>query len=253
MPPARPPLRSPLAGGHLTPTARSPASTTGRGIPDGLCLRGKILLGLGWDPPENEDGVVDDPNSEDHMDLDVGIVLVGKGNIYHDFVYFHNQSCAGVQHSGDNRTGAGDGDDEQIRINLSSVEAVVESMVVVISCYTGDFLTVKEAFVRVEDEGTHQELGNYILSGLFDNTSLIVCKLVRHPIRAGEWVLQIIGEPIGGRSIIDFFHQDLDGPMAALRREFKIKAKVVYDDNRFFEECASRAQAGYATATSRKD
>ena len=171
-----------------------------------------------------------------------------------DFVYFNNSTCPGVIHSGDNRTGAGDGDDEFLRFDLGNIDASVESMVVVISCFTGDFMTCKEAFVRVENENTKKELGNYTLSGLFQKTSLIVCKIVRKPHgRADEWIMQIIGEQINGRSIIDFFHQDLTGPMADLRQEFKRKARSIYDDNRFFQECIARAKQGYAVASTEKD
>jgi stress response protein SCP2 len=177
-----------------------------------------------------------------------------QGNIYVDFVYFNNSTCPGVTHSGDNRTGAGDGDDESIHFDLGSIDASVLSMVVVISCFTGDFRTVQEAFVRVENETTHQELGNYTLSGLFDKTSLIVCKFVRRPNgRPQDWIMQILGEQINGRSIIDFFHQDTSGPMADLRQEFKRKARSVYDDNRFFQECSARAKQGYAVASTEKD
>ena len=53
-----------------------------------------------------------------------------------------------------------------------------------------------------------------------------------------SWIMQILGEQINGRSIIDFFHQDTSGPMADLRQEFKRKARSVYDDNRFFRSVA---------------
>ena len=67
--------------------------------------------------------------------MDVGACLYGRNFIYHDFVYFNNRStaCGSVQHSGDNRTGEGDGIDESITIDLDSVPSAVLAIVVTVS------------------------------------------------------------------------------------------------------------------------
>lgn len=171
-----------------------------------------------------------------------------------DFVYFNNKFLSGVTHSGDNRTGAGDGDDESVIFDFAKIDQKIESMVVVVSCFNGTFTDCQDAFVRVEDGLSGEELGRWTLSNLHaSETSLITCKLVRNPTGTPrDWIVQIIGEQIQGRSIIDFFHQDREGPMAALRQEFKRKANCMYDDNLFFQECKDRETRGYAQASSDK-
>lgn len=206
-----------------------------------LTLSGKVMLGLGWDPVEGD---------EEHHDMDVGACLYGRNFIYHDFVYFNNRAtaCGSVQHSGDNRTGEGDGIDEAITIDLDSVPSAVFAIVVTINCFTGTFRHVQAAFLQVLQNNF--SLGHYSLSGLFDHESLIVCRLSRGP--GSEWVLTLIGEQIGGRSIIDYFHQDEVGVMADLRNEFKQKCGCVFDDQEFFQECRRRASRGIRAASVKK-
>eukprot|EP00622_Pseudochattonella_farcimen_P006133 FR741891.1.p1 GENE.FR741891.1~~FR741891.1.p1 ORF type:complete len:314 (+),score=-8.60 FR741891.1:53-943(+) len=198
---------------------------------DTVTLRGNVILGLGWDPvgaPTNNPA----GTATEHHDMDVGCVCLGKNNIYEDFVYFNNQASPGILHSGDNRTGEGDGDDEQLTLHLAAVPPTVRSMVVVISCFTGNFLCIKSAFVRLVELSTGRELERYPLTGQFNRESLIVCKLVRQQGGA-DWKLTVLGEQIGGRCIIDYFHQDAEGPFASLRAEFKPKADVSVSDNKF--------------------
>jgi len=206
-----------------------------------LTLSGKVVLGLGWDPVEGD---------EEHHDMDVGACLYGRNFIYHDFVYFNNTatSCSSVLHSGDNRTGEGDGIDESITIDLDSVSSAVLAIVVTINCFTGTFRHVQAAFMQVLQDNF--SLGHYSLSGLFDRESLIVCRLSRG--RGANWVLTLIGEQIGGRSIIDYFHQDQAGEMADLRNEFKVKCGCVFEDREFYAECRRRASTGIKAASVRK-
>jgi len=225
-------------------------------------------LGLGWDPAV----------SGAPMDLDVGVVLLDKDDIYVDFVYFHQQSSSGVQHSGDNRTGHGDGDDEWIKFDLSKLDSTVESLVVVVSAYQGSFMAVRNAFCRLVDEAEGREIARWELSGMFEATSLVVCKVYRD---CGWWKLFVIGEPIGGRSIVEFFFTDTYGDMAELRdgsvetcprrasrrgpedslqvraqsfvsnrrEQFKRVARIQYSDATFFKVCAERAEYGQLSAT----
>ena len=195
-------------------------------------------LGLGWDPAE--EGAP--------MDLDVGCVLLDKDGIYNNFVYFHQQSAPGVEHSGDNRTGFGDGDDEWLRFSLNDLDPAVETISIAISAYSGSFMAVKNAFCRLVDEDRGVEVARWELSGMFEETSLVVCKLYRD---AGWWKVFVIGEPIGGRSIVDFFFTDTYGPMAELREQFKRVARIAYSDAQFFKVCAERE--GYGQLSVKKD
>lgn len=195
-------------------------------------------LGLGWDPAEK--GAP--------MDLDVGCVLLDKDGIYNNFVYFHQQSAPGVEHSGDNRTGFGDGDDEWLRFSLNDMDPAVETISIVISAYSGSFMAVKNAFCRLVDEDTGVEIARWELSAMFEETSLVVCKLYRD---AGWWKVFVIGEPIGGRSIVDFFFTDTYGDMSELREQFKRVARIEYSDAQFFKVCAERQ--GFGQLSVKKD
>lgn len=195
-----------------------------------------LTLGLGWDPAVSGAAV----------DLDAGVVLLDRDGIYVDFVYFHNQRSAGVTHSGDNRTGIGDGDDESIAFDLGRLPENVTQAVVVVSAYTGSFMKVRNASCRLVDDGAGgREIARWDLSGMFKETSLVVCKLFRD---SGWWKLFVVGEPIGGRSIVEFFFTDTYGEMAELRDRFKTVARVQYSDAQFFAACAARASYGQLSA-----
>ena len=204
---------------------------------------GEVMLGLGWDPL---------PGAQ-VADLDAGCVLLDKDNVYVDFCYFHNLAVPGVQHSGDNRTGEGDGDDETIRFQLGEVPPNVESIVVAISCFAGDLARVQNAHCRVYDFATGSDLCTFSLGGRYAETSLLVCKLYRDAHAGGFWKLQVIGTPINGRNIVEFFFQDTHGPMADLRNEFKVKAACPYNDSKFFAAIEAMREAGVEAARTDKD
>ena len=109
-------------------------------------------------------------------------------------------------------------------------------------------MAVKNAFCRLVDEDRGVEIARWELSGMFEETSLVVCKLYRD---AGWWKVFVIGEPIGGRSIVDFFFTDTYGPMAELREQFKRVARIAYSDAQFFKVCAERE--GYGQLSVKKD
>lgn len=208
-----------------------------------------LTLGLGWDPVDGGKG---------SLDLDAGCVLLDRDNIYVDFVYFDNLVSSGMRHSGDNRTGAGDGDDETIHFDLTKIPPNVESIVVVISCFSGDLTRVRNAFARVVDcerardpaTADSAELCRFDIGGQFNATSLIVCKLYRD---IGFWKVQVIGTPINGRSVVEFFYLDTSGPMADLRHEFKEKAACPYSDTAFFAAMQALQEQGVAPASTDKD
>ena len=145
-------------------------------------------------------------------------MLLNSDNIYEEFVYFHNQDAPGIRHSGDNRTGEGEGDDEQIHITFNEIPTSVQTMVLAISAHEGDFMSVDNAYVRLVDVASGREIIKFELSGKFQESSLLCCKLFRD---AGQWRLFVIGEQLGGRCIVDFFFTDSYGPAAVLRNTFK--------------------------------
>lgn len=161
---------------------------------------GVIQVGLGWDTGDY-----------DNIDLDASCGMYGADKATIDEVWFRHltSKCGSVKHSGDNRTGAGDGDDEVISVDLNKVPASVSHIVFTVNSWTGQrFTAVKNAFARIVDQASGKELCRYPLSVGMDCTALIIARLYRHN---GEWKFAALGEPGNGRSI-----QDLHGAIKNL-------------------------------------
>lgn len=152
-----------------------------------------IIMGLGWDISP-EAGTVD---------LDASCAMFDAQGNPLETVYFGNKQdrARSIIHSGDNLTGAGDGDDEQIRVDLSKVPANVANIVFTVTSYRGqEFTVVRGAFCRVINGANNQEICKYQLSVGFKGTALILARLYRHN---GEWKIATLGEPADGRTIAD--------------------------------------------------
>ncbi|OIK08402.1 TerD family protein [Bacillus sp. MUM 13] len=157
-----------------------------------------IIVGLGWDTNKYDGG--------HDFDLDSSVFLLnasGKVNSDKDFVFFNNlQGGNGsVVHTGDNLTGQGDGDDEQIKIDLTAVPAEVEKIAFTITIHEAEsrgqnFGQVSNAFVRVVNEQGNEELIRYDLGEDFSiETAVVVAELYRHN---GEWKFNAIGSGYQG-------------------------------------------------------
>ena len=158
----------------------------------------KVVVGLGWDTNKYDGGHA--------FDLDARVFLLdasGKCASDRDFI-FYNQLEGGngsVVHTGDNRTGEGEGDDEQVKINLSAVPANIERISFVITIHDGEaqgqnFGQVSNAFVRIVNEETNEEAIRYDLGEDFSiETALIVGELYRH---GSEWKFSAIGSGYQG-------------------------------------------------------
>ena len=151
------------------------------------------LVGLGWD--------VRSTTGTD-FDLDASAILVKPdGKVLSDqhFVFFNNlQSPEGaVIHTGDNRTGEGEGDDEAIKVNLQKVPTDVDKVVFVVSIYDADtrsqnFGQVRNAFIRVVNEANNQELARYDLSeDASTETAMIFGEVYRN---RAEWKFRAVGQ-----------------------------------------------------------
>jgi tellurium resistance protein TerZ len=124
-----------------------------------------------------------------------------------DVVFFRQlrSKDGSIQHTGDNRTGAGDGDDEQINVNLDAVPALVKSLVFTVNSFTGqDFSQVKNAFCRIVDASNGKEIARYNLSVQGNHSAQIMAKVYRHN---GEWKMHAIGENGRGRTFEDLIPQ----------------------------------------------
>ncbi|QMT32588.1 TerD family protein [Conchiformibius steedae] len=151
-----------------------------------------VVMGLGWDAVKKKGlfGL----GGRKEVDLDASCLMFDDKNELCDVVFFNHlrSECGTVQHSGDNRTGDGDGDDEQIAVALNRVPANIKSLVFTVSNYTGqDFSQVENAYCRLINGDTGQEMARYDLSAQGNHTAQIMAKLYRHN---GEWKLHAIGE-----------------------------------------------------------
>lgn len=157
---------------------------------------GKASMGLGWDAAKKKGffGMFGGGGGE--IDLDASC-LVFEGNNLTDVVWFRQlQSRDGlIQHSGDNRTGVGDGDDEVIKVNLASLKPSVTNLVFTVNSFRGQtFNEVENAFCRLLDEGG-QEMARFNLGEKGSHTGLIMAKLSRS---GSSWSLQALGVPSRG-------------------------------------------------------
>ncbi|MDD5276106.1 MAG: TerD family protein [Methylovulum sp.] len=171
----------------------------------------KVVMGLGWDAKKSGGksllGGMFGGGGGDSIDLDASCVLFDDTNKAVDTVYFgHLKSKDGsIVHTGDNRTGDGDGDDEQIIVDLDKVPANVKSLVFTVNSFTGQtFDSVENAYCRLVDSGSKTEVARYTLSAQGSHTAQIMAKLYRHN---GEWKMHAIGENGTGRTIENLLPQ----------------------------------------------
>jgi tellurium resistance protein TerZ len=151
----------------------------------------RIFLGLGWDPTP----------SAGQVDLDASAALYDAGNSLIETVYFGalKSSDGSIRHSGDNLTGDGEGDDEQIVVDLDAVSAKVQTIFFTVTSYRGQtFDIIDSAFVRVVDSDTQAEICKYNLSDQTPTTGMIMAKIYRYN---GEWKVAALGVPADGTTV----------------------------------------------------
>ena len=166
----------------------------------------KITMGLGWDAIKSK-GFLGFGSKTESVDLDASCVLFDESNKPVDFVWFHQLKSrdGSIVHTGDNRTGAGDGDDEQINVDLSAVPAGMKSLVFTVNSFTGqNFSQVENAYCRIINAANGQEVARFNLSVQGAHTAQIMAKLYRHN---GEWKMHAIGENGSGRTFEDLMPQ----------------------------------------------
>ena len=157
-----------------------------------------IMVGLGWDVNAFDSGA--------DFDLDAAAFMLGADGrcpTEKEFIFYGNLSHASesVNHQGDNLTGEGEGDDEQIQVDLTKVPANVEKIAFTVTIYEADtrrqnFGQVSNAFIRLVDETTNTELIRYDLGEDFSiETAVVVGELYRHN---GEWKFNAIGSGFQG-------------------------------------------------------
>lgn len=157
----------------------------------------KAIAGLGWDARVT-DGQA--------FDLDASVFLVGAdGKVLSDqhFVFFNNATSpdGSVAHQGDNRTGEGEGDDEQVKISLNTVPADIQKAVFAVTIYDAEarkqnFGMVSNAYIRIVNEDNNSEIARYDLSeDASTETAMVFGELYRHN---GEWKFKAVGQGFAG-------------------------------------------------------
>ena len=158
----------------------------------------KVIVGLGWDEvPQKKGFFAAKPQSVD-CDPSAFVLKEGKLRGTEDIIYFGNlkHKSNTVVHMGDNLTGAGDGDDEQIMIELGQVPAEYDRIVLVVNIYQADkrkqhFGMIQNAFIRIVDARNNQELCRYNLTDDYSGmTAMIFGEVYRHN---DEWKFNAIG------------------------------------------------------------
>ncbi|MCL6361406.1 TerD family protein [Pectobacterium polaris] len=155
------------------------------------------MVGLGWDSRVT-DGQA--------FDLDASVFMVGEdGKVLSDanFIFFNNKlsPCASVEHQGDNRTGEGDGDDEQVKIHLAKVPVEVKKLVFSVTIYDAEarkqnFGMVSNSFMRVYNNDTGAEIARFDLSeDASTETAMIFGELYRN---GTEWKFKAVGQGFAG-------------------------------------------------------
>ena len=151
------------------------------------------MVGLGWDPRTT---------SGDAFDLDASAIMVtaaGKVRNNDDFIFYNQLESkdGSVVHQGDNRTGLGDGDDEQILINLATVSPDIARVVIVVSIDQAEarrqnFGQVRDAYCRVVNQENDAEIVRYDLSeDAASETTMVFCEIYRN---GAEWKFRAVGQ-----------------------------------------------------------
>ncbi|AHG20376.1 chemical-damaging agent resistance protein C [Chania multitudinisentens RB-25] len=173
-----------VKGGNVSLTKEAPAMTI-------------AMAGLGWDARVT-DGQA--------FDLDASVFMVGEdGKVLNDsgFIFFNNKlsACGSVEHQGDNRTGEGDGDDEQVKINLSKVPEDAKKLVFAVTIYDAEarkqnFGMVSNSYMRIYNNDNGTEIARFDLSeDASTETAMVFGELYRH---GAEWKFKAVGQGFAG-------------------------------------------------------
>jgi tellurium resistance protein TerD len=158
----------------------------------------KVFVGLGWDTNKYDGGY--------DFDLDASVFCCGEDGKAHkdtDFVFYNNlkHPSGAIEHLGDNLTGGGDGDDEQVLIDLKAIPSEIHKIAFAVTIYEADerkqnFGQVSNAFVRVVNSENNEELLRYDLGEDFSiETAVVVAEIYRS---GSEWKFNAIGSGFQG-------------------------------------------------------
>lgn len=161
----------------------------------------KLMVGLGWDAANAEGGFFKKLFSgKKDIDCDASVFVCKNGKLtsMEDVVYFGNltHKSGAIKHMGDNLTGEGEGDDEQIFVDLDKLPSEYDKLVFVVNVYQAvsrkqHFGMIKNAFIRIMDGDTNEELIHYNLTDKYDNMlAMIVGEVYK---RGNDWKFNAVG------------------------------------------------------------
>lgn len=166
----------------------------------------KVVIGLGWDEAPRKLGLF--AKKPEPIDCDASAFALHDGKLIYkeDIIYFGNlrHPTGTIQHMGDNLTGAGDGDDEQIIVELARVPAEYDRIVLVVNIYQAvqrkqHFGMIQNAFIRLVDARNNMELCRYNLTEDYSGmTAMVFGEVYRHN---GEWKFNAIGQGTNDNSV----------------------------------------------------
>lgn len=162
----------------------------------------KVIMGLGWDAVKKK-GFLGFGSTTQEIDLDASCVLFDEQGNMVDTVWFRQlrSKDGSITHTGDNRTGAGEGDDEQIIVDLPRVPSSVKTLVFTVNSFTGqNFSQIENASCRIVNATDGKEIAKFNLSVQGSHTAQIMAKVYRHN---SEWKMHAIGENGSGRTFQD--------------------------------------------------
>ncbi|WP_425552283.1 TerD family protein [Dactylosporangium maewongense] len=161
----------------------------------------KVRMGLGWDAMKKK-GLFGGLKTQS-IDLDASCLLFDSANQLVDQVWFRQlrSNDGAVQHTGDNVTGAGEGDDESIIVDLVALSLNVRTLVFVVNSFTGQsFAQIENAYCRLVDETNGAELARFDLSGSGPHTAQVMAKVTRDQ---QGWTMTALGTQASGRTFRD--------------------------------------------------
>ena len=174
----------------------------------------RLMVGLGWD--EVQRGFLSSlfGGAKADIDCDASVILCGADgklvsrSVNDCLVYFGNlrHASGAIVHQGDNLTGAGEGDDEQVMVDLARLPASVQKLVFVVNIYDANvrhqhFGMIRNAFIRIVDTANNKELCRYNLTDDYSGmTGVVVGEIYR---MGGDWKFSAVGQGVANASRLD--------------------------------------------------
>ncbi|WP_143593234.1 TerD family protein, partial [Streptomyces albireticuli] len=163
-------------------------------VKGGKPLTQSVKMGLGWEPAWGSRAI----------DLDASVIAYGPDRNMIDACYFGKLQIlnGAIQHSGDNLTGEGSGDDETITVHMDGLPPEVTGLVFTVSSFNGQkFNQVAKSYCRLLDARTNEELVRFDLTGSEPKTGVLMAKFIRQ--YSGEWEMTALGEFVKSRTVRD--------------------------------------------------